>query len=97
MGIKQVASTLITQGVRKACYATPSCRVGCAGQFGLNIGQFSGEVVTDLFESGIKINLTRELKSTFFKPEKLKEIFAKYPHVSRRVGTLPPELAKKNW
>lgn len=56
---------------------------------------FVRKTVTDLFEPSVKINLTRKLKSTFYKPDKLREIFIKYPKVSRRVGTLPPELAKK--
>ena len=69
--------------------------VGSAEQLGSSIKQLLKETVIDLFEPSVKINLTRELKSTFYRPEKLKEIFIKYPQVSRRVGTLPPELAKK--
>ena len=69
--------------------------VRSAEQLGLSIKQLLKETVIDLFEPSVKINLTRELKSTFYRPEKLKEILIKYPQISRRVGTLPPELAKK--
>ena len=48
MGTQQVielAETLITQGVKKARYVTPSCRVGTAEQLGLKLEQLTGDAV----------------------------------------------------
>lgn len=87
--------SIIKHGVEKAKYIAPACRVGTAKQLDISIGGFSKGLVTNLFEPSVKINLTRELKSTFYSPAKLREILQRYPQVSRRVGTLPTELAQK--
>ena len=43
--VTKVAETLITQGVRKARYVTPTCRIGTAEELGLCIEKLAGDSV----------------------------------------------------
>ena len=48
MGLQQVAKaaeTLIAQGVKKAHYITPTCRVGTAEELGIKLEQLAGDTV----------------------------------------------------
>ena len=80
--------TFFAKSVRNSKYITPY------GRLGTDCINFRG-LTNDVFEHEVKINLTKELKSSFYKPDEIREIFSKYPETSRRVGTLPSALAKK--
>lgn len=65
MGTQQViklAETLITQGVKKARYVTPTCRVGTAEELGLKIEKLTEDVFVNT-ERSLYIKLFKESKS----------------------------------
>lgn len=94
MGTQQViklAETLITQGVKKARYVTPTCRVGTAEQLGLKLEQIAGDTVQIRNKSPLGEFLSymkrieqegKSFKPTFEKPNSPFAQFYKYEQAS---------------